>query len=157
MCKSVPAVNRWMMARGQSSSSDSYSYKQWAAAQRAAQREQEQRRKQAEKDRLAAEAAARDNEAATKTEAVEQRVSELDGLLRSSLRRDPRVRFESLGISASIPPLDLGPLANPASLPRWAEFEPAPPTALGRMFGGGQRHQAAYQAAERAFNDAQVE
>jgi ATPase subunit of ABC transporter with duplicated ATPase domains len=84
-------------------------YRQWAAAERAAQREREQRKKQAEKDRLAAEAAARDDEAIAKTEAVEQRITELESLLRSSLGRDPRIRFDSLKISAAVPPLDLGP------------------------------------------------
>ena len=145
------------MTRGRGSSSGPYSYRQWAAAERAAQREREQRKKQAEKDRLAAEAAARDGESAARTEAVEQRVAELEGLLRSSLRRDPRIRFESLRVSPAVQPLDLGPLANPIPLPQWADFEPAPPTALGRMFGGGQRYQASYEAAERMFADAQAD
>jgi restriction system protein len=37
------------------------------------------------------------------------------------------------------------------------EYEPAPPTALGRMFGGSQRYQASYEAAEREFAAAQAE
>ncbi len=122
------------MTRGSGSSGGSY--RQWAAAERAAQREREQRKKQAEKDRLAAEAAARDEEAVAKTEAVEQRITELESLLRSSLGRDPRIRFDSLKISAAVPPLDLGPLANPVPAPQWADFAPERPTALGRMFGG---------------------
>ena len=142
------------MTRGSGSSGGSY--RQWAAAERAAQREREQRKKQAEKDRLAAEAAARDDEAVAKTEAVEQRVTELESLLRSSLGRDPRIRFDSLKISAAVPPLDLGPLANPVPAPQWADFAPERPTALGRMFGG-QRYQASYAAAERAFADAQAD
>ena len=141
------------MARG--SGSSGYSYRQWAAAERAAEREREQKRKQAEKDRLAAEAAARDDEAAAKTKAIEQRVAELGDLLRSSLGRDPRIRFDSLRSSSVVPPLDLGPLANPLSAPQWAEFEPTPLTAMGRMFGGSQRYQASYETAQRAFASAQ--
>lgn len=83
------------MARGSGSSGGSSSYRQWAAAERAAEREREQKRKQAEKDRAVAEAVARDEEAVARTEAVERRVAELEGLLRSSLRRDPRIRFEA--------------------------------------------------------------
>jgi|HubBroStandDraft_1064217.scaffolds.fasta_scaffold22021_2 restriction system protein len=143
------------MTRGSGSSGGSY--RQWAASERAAQREREQRKKQAEKDRLAAEAAARDDEAVAKTEAVEQRVTELESLLRSSLGRDPRIRFDSLKISAAVPPLDLGPLANPVPAPQWADFAPERPTALGRMFGAGQRFQASCAAAERAFADAQAD
>ena len=77
------------MARGSGSSGGSYSYRQWAAAERAAQKEREQRERQAEKDRVAAEAAARDEEAAAKTEAIERRVAELESLLRSSLGQGP--------------------------------------------------------------------
>ena len=144
------------MARGAGSSSDSHSYRQWAAAERAAQKEREQQKRQAEKERIAAEAAARDEEAAAKTEAVEQRVAELESLLRSSLARDPRISFDSLRITATVPPLDLGSLANPFPEPEWADFAPRPPNALGRMLGG-KRYQASYEAAERAFVSAQVD
>jgi hypothetical protein len=47
--------------------------------------------------------AARDDEAVAKTEVVEQRVAELESLLRSSLGRDPYIRFDSLKISAALP------------------------------------------------------
>jgi restriction system protein len=143
------------MARGSGSSGGSNSYRQWAAAEHAAEKERERQAKQAEKDRIAAEATARDEEAAAKTEAVERRVAELEGLLRSSLHRDPRIRFESLRVSPTFPTLDLGPLATPIPVPTWEE--PAAPSALGRMFGGGQRYQASREAAERDFAAAQAE
>jgi restriction system protein len=143
------------MARGSGSSGGSY--RQWAAAERAAEREREQKRKQAEKDRAAAEAAARDDEAVAGTAEIERRVAELESLLRSSLGRDPRISFESLRISAAVPPLDLGPLANPVPAPQWADFEPARLSALGRMLGGGQRYQASYEGAQRTFADAQAD
>ena len=143
------------MARGSGSSGGSY--RQWAAAERAAERERERKEKQAEKDRAAAQAAARDDEAAAGTAKIEQRVAELESLLRSSLGRDPRIRFESLRISAAVPSLDLGPLANPIPAPQWADFEPARPNALGRILGGGQRYQASHEEAQRAFAGAQAD
>lgn len=154
--KSLLTVSGWAMARGSGSSGGSYSYRQWAAAERAAERERQREERQAEKDRQDAEAAARDEEAAARTEAVEQRVAELESLLRSSLGRDPRIRFDSLRISAAVPPLDLGPLANPVPAPQWADFQPAPPGALGRIFGGGQRYQDSVKEAEQAFAAAQA-
>jgi len=129
------------MARGSGSSGSSYSYREWAAAERAAQREGEQRERKAEKDRNAAEVVARDEEAAAKTEAVERRVAELESLLRSSLAWDPRISFDSLRVTATIPPLNLGPLVNPIPAPQWADFAPKLPSGLGRMFGGSQRYQ----------------
>jgi restriction system protein len=138
------------MARGSGSSGDSYSYRQWAAAERAAEKEREQRRRQAEKDQAAGAVAARDEEAAAKTEEIERRVAELASLLRSSLARDPRISFDSLKVSAAVPPLDLGPLANPIPAPEWADFAPRQQRALGRMLGG-KRYQASHDEAERAF------
>ena len=70
------------------------SYREWAAEQRAAdqaEKRAEQQRKAAERDRLAKEAIARDDEAAAKTAAVDRQVATLQGLLRASLSRDPRI------------------------------------------------------------------
>jgi hypothetical protein len=102
------------MARGSGSSGGSYSYRQWAADERAAQ----QQKRQADKDRSAAEAAARDEDAAARTEAIEQRVARLASLLRTSLTRDPRLSFDSLRITATVPALDLGALASPVPAPQ---------------------------------------
>ena len=111
------------MARGSGSSGGSYSYRQWAAAERAAQKEREQRQRQAEKDRQTAEAVARDEEAVEKTAAIERRVAELEGLLRAALGRNPVIRFGSLKITAAVQPLNLGPLAKPVPVPQWADFD----------------------------------
>lgn len=70
------------MARGSGSSGGSYSYRQWAAAERAAQRERDQRQRQAVKGRQIAEAVARDEEAVEKTAVIERRVAKLEGLYR---------------------------------------------------------------------------
>jgi restriction system protein len=119
-----------VMARGSSSSG---SYREWEAARRAEQRAkeqaarlQEQQRKARERERTLQEATARDEQAATDTLAVEERVAELEGLLRSSLARDPRISMASLRRHIAEPPLDLGQLAFPLPAPQWTDFEPEP-------------------------------
>jgi hypothetical protein len=102
------------MGRG---SNWSGSYREWEAAQRAQQRAKEQQRKVDQRERAAREAADRDEDAAARTRAVEQRVTELEGLLRSSLARDPRVSLDSLRRRVAVPPLDLGELAVPFPAP----------------------------------------
>jgi restriction system protein len=145
------------MARGTGSSGDQGSYREWAAAQREGQKLREQRERQALKTQAAAEVAARDKDAARKTRAIEQRVAELEGLLRSSLARNPGISFDSLRTTAVLPPLDLGALADPIPAPDWAGFAPKPPSGLGRMLGGSQRYQASREEAERAFAMAEAD
>jgi restriction system protein len=136
------------------------SYREWATAQRAAQQEAkraEQQRKTRERERLAKEAAARDDEASAETVAIERQVATLQGLLQSSLKRDPKISLPSLRRRVAVPPLDLGQLAVPIAAPRWADFEPEPPRMFQRMFGGQQRYEAACEEARRAFDDAQAD
>lgn len=132
-------------------SSWSGSYRQWEAAQRAQQRAKEQQRKVEERERAAGEARLCDEEAAAQTRAVEQRITELAQLLRSSLARDPRVSLDSLRRRVAVPPLDLGELAIPVPAPEWADFEPEPVRGLRRMFGGQQQYGAAVDAARHQF------
>lgn len=127
------------------------SYREWAAAERAAQREQEQRERKAEKDRVAAEAAGRDEEAVAKTEDISRRVLDLENLLRSSLDRDPRIVLGSLKITGQIPPLRLGALADPIAEPDWSDFAPKPPNGLTRMLGGARRYQILQDAAASEY------
>jgi restriction system protein len=148
-----------MMARGSGSSG---SFRQLEAARQAEQRArekaarlQEQQLKARERERAVQEAAGRDQEAADKTVIVEQRVAELEGLLRSSLSRDPSVSIDSLRRQVTLPPLDLGRLAAPLPAPEWAEFEPEPARGLRRMLGGQQRYDAAVELAGQAFRQAQ--
>lgn len=143
--------------------SNSYgSYRDWEAAQRAQQRarEQEERaqerqRKAEEREQAAREAAARDGDAEAKTLAIEQRIAELEGLLRSSLTRDPRIRLASLRRQVTLPPFDPGPLGAPISAPEWEDFAPLPERGLRRMFGSEQRRAAAVEAASAMFQQAQ--
>ena len=145
------------MARG----SGSYgSYREWEAAQGAAERAEkkaEQERQKQARERAAAEVTARDEEAAAKTAAIARRVAELEGLLRSSLTWDPRISFASLRRGVAVPPLDLGPLATPIPAPDWSDFMPDSPSGLRRMFGGAKRYQDAYVQAESGFAQAQQE
>jgi len=136
------------------------SYREWAAAERAAEQEAkrvEQQRNAGERERLAKEAAARDKEATAKTVAVERQVAKLQGLLQSSLTRDPRISLASLRRRVKVPPLELGQLAVPVAAPQWADFEPEPPRMLQRMFGSQQRYEAACEEARRAFDQAQAD
>ncbi len=135
-------------------------YREWAAEQRAAEQEAkraEQQRKARERERLAKEAAARDDDAAAKAVAIERQVAKLQGLLQSSLTRDPRISLASLRRRVEVPPLKLGQLAVSTPAPQWADFEPEPPRMLPRMFGGQQRYETACEEARRAFDQAQVD
>jgi len=147
------------MARG---SGRSGSYREWEAEQRARQRareqaakRKEQQRKANERERASNEAAEREEDASVRTHAIERRVAELEGLLRSSLARDPHVTLASLHRHPAVPPLDLGELAVPFPAPRWADFEPEPVRGLRRVLGGQQRYEAAVDAAREAFRRAE--
>jgi restriction system protein len=138
------------------------SYRDWEAEQRAAQRarEQEERaqerqRKTEQRERDARAAADRDEEAAAKTLAIEQRIAELEGLLRSSLSRDPRIRLTDLRRQVTLPPFDPGQLGMPIPAPEWEDFAPLPERGLRRMFGSEQRRAVAADAASQAFQQAQ--
>jgi restriction system protein len=144
------------MARGSGSHG---SYRQWEAAELRAQqqaaRQKEQRRKARERERAVAEATARDEDAASRTRAVEQQVAALESLLRSSLARDPRISLTALRRQVTVPPLDLGNIAIPPPAPEWAEFAPEQVRGLRRMFGGQERYEAAVEVAEQAFRQAE--
>jgi restriction system protein len=87
----------------------------------------EQQRKAHERERALMEAEAREKEAASRTLAVDHQIAELEGLLRSSLMRDPRVSFTSLRRCAAVAPLDLGALGIPIPAPQWPDFLPEAP------------------------------
>jgi restriction system protein len=149
------------MAKGSGSSG---SYRDWEAAQRADQRARDQATKKAEADRKArerdqagAESAARDEEAAAKTGAVERRVAELENLLSATLTHDPRISFASLRRTPAVPPLDLGLLATPVPAPEWTDYEPEAPRGVQRLFGSTRRQQEALDEATARFAEAQAD
>lgn len=144
------------------SSSSSGSYQEWERARRAeqraaeqAQRRKEQERKAQERERAQAEVVARDEEATARTRAIDERVVELETLLRASLSRDPHIDLASRRRRAEVPPLDLGIHAIPIPAPDWADYAPQPPRGLSRMLGGQQRYEMALMQAEQAFRRAQ--
>ena len=130
------------------------------AAARAAERAREQAARQAERARKAqereraqAEAAARDAEAEAKTRELEARLDQLRNLLSSSLHYDPRVNLEALRQRPRIPPLNLAHLAEQPP-PMWENFQPRPPGALSRLFGGVRRYHDEIERARRLFAEA---
>lgn len=115
-------------------SGSSGSYREWEAAQRAEQRAADQAAKRAEQqqkavqhDRDTKDAAARDKEAAARTMAIEHRAATFQGLLQSSLMRDPTISIALLRRRIEIPPLDLGPMTVPLPAPQWAASNRSPP------------------------------
>ncbi len=71
---------------------------------------------------------------------LQARVAELDSVLTTGLQQGPGVSFASLKHSVEMPPFDAGGLDKPIAEPQWALFAPRPPSAVGRMFGGGARY-----------------
>lgn len=128
------------------------------------QREQEQAARRAEQARKAQEREdklRREQElierAERQTTAVEQRVAAIEGLLQDSLRSPVRLEPAALKRTVQLPILDLGQLATPIPAPQWKDFEPAAPGALGRLFGGKQRHEALRSRAGEQFAQAQAQ
>ena len=72
----------------------------------------------------------------------------MQGLLRASLSRDPRISLATLRRRAEVPPLELGQLAQPRPAPQWTGVEPEPPRAFGPDL---LRRSIAHRIQERAF------
>jgi restriction system protein len=106
------------------------------------------------KERKRLHAEARKAEAATMTSELQARVAQLDSMLTAGIRRRPLVTFASLKRSPSYLPFDAGGLDRPSPAPDWQQFAPAPPSGLGRVFGGAARY-AREEAAARATFEAE--
>jgi restriction system protein len=78
-------------------------------------------------------------EAAAMAEDVSGRLAELDGLLKAGIRDRPVVTFASLRRTDTYPAFDAGQLGEPLPPPIWEQFAQAPPSGLGKIFGGGGR------------------
>lgn len=86
---------------------------------------------------------------------VERRVTEITGILPVALRDTWRpLNFSRLKKAVDEPPLNLGADAQPLPQPRWEQFLPAQPGAVGKMFGGQSRYEQRRLAAERDFEQA---
>jgi restriction system protein len=90
-------------------------------------------------------------EAAAMAEGVHARLTELDGLLNAGIRDGPVVTFASLRKAGTYPAFDAGRLGAPLPSPTWEHFAPAPPSGLGKMFGGGGRFDRQLDSARAAY------
>lgn len=135
----------------------------WMRQQAARQaREQEAQRKEQERQRKAQERQGREdyvaqqNESAKRqTQATEERITRLTNILSAALSKPVRpLAFEEMKDKLSLPALDLGPDARPTPPPRWEQFAPEPPNAVGRLFGGTARYKRDYSLAEKSFEAA---
>ena len=121
------------------------------------QREQERARRTAEREAAANErerkrlyAESRKAEASDLTADVHARLTELDSVLVDGLDRSTPLTFAAMKRVADVPPFDPGGLDHPYVPPRWEDFAPRPPGAVGRLFGSG-RYQREEAAARQRF------
>ena len=125
-----------------------------AAQRREAERQaKEQARLARERERAAKEAhlLAQQGVAEAKSAAVEQRVRDLDEVLASALPRRP-VSFSGLTAPSAPPRFEPGVLAAGNPPPGWADFAPADPKGLARIFGGNSRHAREVAEAQVRFD-----
>jgi restriction system protein len=93
-------------------------------------------------------------EAAAMAENVRARLAELDDLLKSGIHDRPVVTFASLRRTDTYPAFDAGQLAKPLLPPLWEHFAPAPPSGLGKVFGGAGRLERQLDSARAAYAQA---
>lgn len=117
-----------------------------AAAARAAERERKQQHIAASKQR-----------AELLTRRLDERVAELESILRRGLTRSSRIDFRSLRRSDPAPSLDLGTRAHPVPRPAWESFRPEEPGFLGGLLGGRKRYAERLAEAETTFSLAEHE
>ena len=111
-----------------------------AAAARAAERERKQRH-----------VAASHAKAERLTRQLDDRISELESILRVGLQRRAQFEVGSLRRRPVRPSLSLGDRAEPLPQPRWEDFEPDEPGVLASMFGGRARHERRLADAKKGF------
>jgi restriction system protein len=90
-------------------------------------------------------------EAAAMAEDVRARIAELDGLLKAGIRDGPVVTFASLRRTDTYPAFDAGRFGEPLPPPMWEHFTPAPPSGLGKIFGGAGRAERQFDSARAAY------
>jgi restriction system protein len=131
-----------------------------ARAQAAARREAERARaaylravaaEEKERKRLYAESRLAD--VAAMNDELEAAVKALEGLLAAVLKAGDLVSFSSLKTPASPPPWRHFELEQPQPAPVLANFMPAPPTGLSKVFGKG-KHEQAVAAAHATYEQA---
>ncbi|WP_203218594.1 restriction endonuclease [Saccharopolyspora spinosa] len=126
------------------------------ARERASQRKEEERQRKAdERQRQEDHVREQQESAKRQTEAVEQRVTELTGILSAALSKPVGpLDFKTVKDKPSLPTLDLRSDAQPTSPPRWEQFAPDTPGTVSRMFGGQARYEREKAIAEQSFEAA---
>jgi restriction system protein len=122
-------------------------------AREAAKAERDRRRQAAanERERKKLYVEDRKAEAAAMAEAVHDRISELDGLLKTGILDRPVVTFASLRRTDRHPAFNPGALGKPLPPPLWEQFAPAPPSGMGKMFGGAGRFERQLDSARADY------
>jgi restriction system protein len=92
-------------------------------------------------------------EAAEMSQALQDRVAELDSVLTGGMRTSPLVTFRSLKRQETYPPFDPGSLGEPLPSPLWEQFAPDPPGGFRRR-AGSAKYAREEQEARAAFDDA---
>src|SRR5690242_15829383 len=87
------------------------------------------------------------------SQALQGRVTELDGVLTAGIRTGPLVTFRSLKRQETYPQFDPGPLGESLPPPLWEQFAPDPPGGFRRR-PGSARYAREEQEARAAFDDA---
>jgi len=92
-------------------------------------------------------------EAEEMSRAVQDQVTELDGVLAAGTRTSPLPIFRSLKQQETYPPFDAGSLGEPLPPPLWEQFAPDPPSGFRRR-AGSARYVREEQEARAAFDGA---
>jgi restriction system protein len=126
---------------------------QTRASREAAKAERDGKRRAAadERERKKLYVEDRKAEAEDMAEDVSARLTELDGLLKDSVHDRPVLTFASLKRNVAYPAFDAGQLGRALPPPLWEDFAPAPPSGLGKIFGGGDRAQRQLDNARAAY------
>lgn len=82
---------------------------------------------------------------------VQARVAALNSILAAGTSRAPDISFASLKQPLRLPAFDPGGLGEPIAEPRWEQFAPQAPGALGRVFGASGRFEREQAAARSAY------
>src|SRR5688500_1870807 len=107
-----------------------------------------------EHQRLYVEAKTADTAAANAE--IRARLSDLDGLLLSTLDVDDHIDLQLFKKPAEVPSFDPGPLGRPAPEPRWDSYVPPQPRGVGKILGGDRLRQQQAASAQRAFDEARA-
>jgi restriction system protein len=122
------------------------------AERRAARADAAERKRQ---EQLAHEAGAATAKAMK--EQLDSRMTELQTLLASVLKKPPRLPFAALKRTVQPPEFSPGGLDTPSPAPRWEDFAPPPPGVVSGLLGGKSRHARAVGEAQEAYQQAVAE